>query len=320
VDTQFQLDLKGSPSGALTAVVIPDAAPAPLATPSTTPTAVAPVVIDLGSDGIEFLSRSAGVRFDYTGDGSRQATAWFGPQDGLLAYDVNLDGAITDAKEFVFTRWAPEATTDLEALALAFDSNQDGQLSALDAEWSKFGLWIDANSNAVNEAGEFVSLSDLGIRSINLDYQAGSLASVAADGDVTIAGTALVTWDDGQTTQAADASFLTDQPITATATATEGIDPLIGIPVDGSVPIAYAVDDQQSELPWTNDVETYIANLMEEIYSDLADDGWQSLLDAHAYPSACDGRPLDRPDPRPVDCFQQQEPGRNHAGDALALL
>ena len=90
--------------------------------------------------------------------------------------------------------------------------------------------------------------------------------------------------------------------------------------MDGSVPIAYAVDDQQPERPWTNDVETYIANLMEEIYSDLADDGWQALLDAHAYPSACDGRPLDRPDPRPVDCFQQQEPGRNHAGDALALL
>jgi hypothetical protein len=88
--------------------------------------------------------------------------------------------------------------------------------------------------------------------------------------------------------------------------ATEGIDPLIGIPVDGSVPIAYAVDDQQPERPWTNDVETYIANLMEEIYSDLADDGWQAPLGAHAYPSACDGRPLDRPDPRPVDCFQQQ--------------
>jgi hypothetical protein len=29
----------------------------------------------------------------------------------------------------------------------------------------------------------------------------------------------------------------------------------------------------QPERPWTNDVETYIANLMEEIYSDLADDG-----------------------------------------------
>ena len=134
---------------------------------------------------------------------------------------------------------------------------------------------------------------------------------------MTIAGTALVTWDDGQTTQAADATFLTEQPITATST--EGLDPLIGVPIDGSVPIAYAVEEQETPQPWASDVDAYIDNLLEQIYSEFADDGWQALLDAHAYPSACDGRPLDRPDMRQLDGFHQDDPQRCRAGDALAM-
>ena len=81
-------------------------------------------MLDLNRDGsTEFLSRSEGVAFDY-GEG-RVGTAWAGPEDGILAYDYNADGLVTDAKEFVFSLWDPQAVTDLQGLALHFDSNSD---------------------------------------------------------------------------------------------------------------------------------------------------------------------------------------------------
>jgi hypothetical protein len=231
VSTDFQLSVAGEVGDDLDVVVIPDSS----AQVPEGSVAIAPIVVDLDGDGFGFLSREAGVQFDYTGSGERQATAWAGAADGLLAYDLNQDGAITLSREFVFTQWAPQASTDLEALALAFDSNGDGLLSSLDSEWGKFGLWSDANSNGISDQGEFLSLDDLGIASISLGYQVGSSSVVGADGDVIVAGTSLVTWDDGRVTQAADASFMADAPSMSDGPFRK--DPLTGIPEDGSVPI-----------------------------------------------------------------------------------
>lgn len=84
-----------------------------------------------GQDGVEIseLSRS-NIFMDSGGDGLLHRTAWAGAGDGVLFYDANGDGLISEKREYIFTEWDPTATSDLEALRAVFDSNGDGKLTA----------------------------------------------------------------------------------------------------------------------------------------------------------------------------------------------
>src|SRR5690606_33719273 len=136
--------------------------------------AAPPVALDLDGDGVEFLSQAAGVAFDYDGDGVAEPTAWAGPDDGLLVHDANGDRVANDGSEIVF---AVGASTDLEGVRLRFDSDGDGKLTAADTEFSRFGVWQDANSNGVTDPGEFSTLSELGIASLDLTSDGKSYVS-----------------------------------------------------------------------------------------------------------------------------------------------
>jgi hypothetical protein len=162
-----------------------------------------PVALDLNGDGLAFVDQSAGVHFDYFGNGEGQATAWVDSHDGLLAIDLNGDGTVNNGTEIVF---AVGGSTDLEGVRLVYDSNHDGVLNASDADFAKFGVWQDANSNGVCDPGEFKSLADMGITSINLTTTEGT-ASTAADGQVTVHGTTTFTWSNGTTGTVGDVSF-----------------------------------------------------------------------------------------------------------------
>ncbi|MEW6576501.1 MAG: DUF5801 repeats-in-toxin domain-containing protein [Pseudomonadota bacterium] len=166
--------------------------------------AINPVVLDLDGDGAEFLSTAAGVAFDYLGDGNPESTAWVGADDGLLAIDSNGNGLVDNGSEIVF---GGNGLTDLQGLAANYDSNKDGVLDASDADFAKFGVWQDANSNGVTDAGEFRSLTDAGITSINLVSDGESYG--AANGSVHVHGTSSYTKADGTTGEVADASFAT---------------------------------------------------------------------------------------------------------------
>ncbi|WP_254961127.1 Ig-like domain-containing protein [Cyanobium sp. BA5m-10] len=185
------------------------------------PASITPVALDLNGDGIDWLQLNEGAKFDY--GAGLVATAWVGSNDGLLAYDYNQDGLINEAKEIVFTTWAPHMASDLQALQAYFDSNYDNVLSQLDAGWSKFGVWIDSNSDGVNQPGEFIYLKEAGIESINLTYDHTSSPSVVAEGDVSILGTSTFTWDaahGGGTGTAADVAFAAapvDAPVADTS-------------------------------------------------------------------------------------------------------
>ena len=277
-----------------------------VSTPNSTP--VAPVVIDLAGDGFTFLSREAGVQFDYSGSGQKQATAWAGGSEGILAYDCNQDGNITLSREFVFTQWAHEAKTDLEALAQEFDSNQDGVLSALDRGWANFGLWVDANGDAVSDQGEFMSLTDLGIRSINLTYEAGSTAMAAANGDVAVAGTALVTWEDGHTSQAADASFMADVAVQTLATPEH--DPVTGIALDGCTPLANPMPGPTPGEQHGDPLEHWVNTLLDQVFKAVDVDPWQALLKDGWMVGHPETHPDDRPGPQPDTAFRPHDPGR----------
>nr|WP_315240818.1 cadherin-like domain-containing protein [uncultured Albidiferax sp.] len=128
-----------------------------------------PIAVDMNGDGLHFIDvDDSNVFFDVNGDGWRRRMAWTSPGDGLLAYDKSQDGKIDQWDEISFVPYAPQGQTDLESLKLAFDSNRDGLFTAADEAWAKFGVWQDANSNGVTDAGEYKSLTELGIASIKL--------------------------------------------------------------------------------------------------------------------------------------------------------
>jgi hypothetical protein len=128
-------------------------------------------------------------------------TAWVAPDDGLLARQT------AEGLDIVFTDDGAGADTDLEGLRIAFDSDGDGKLTAGDDFWAQFGVWQDADSDGETDGGEFRSLDEAGIASIDLISDHDSYE--AADGDVTVHGEAEVAFTDGSTGIAADASFTT---------------------------------------------------------------------------------------------------------------
>lgn len=173
-----------------------------------------PVALDLNGDGHIDLrpldsngADGAMHWFDWDDDGSRDATAWIGAADGFLAIDVAADGSagpdgiINQAKELAFTLWPTEeqgsTNSDLEAVRLVFDTNNDGLLSAEDARWSEFRVWQDINQNGISEVGELSTLDQLGIKYINLIPTADG-AQNFADGSA-ITGTSFLEQVDGQT-------------------------------------------------------------------------------------------------------------------------
>ena len=97
-----------------------------------------------------------------------EQTAWVAAGDALLVYDHNGDRVANDGLEISFIQYNPDARTDLEGLSLAFDSNYDGVFDVNDARFADFGIWTDFNADAKTDAGEFQTLIESGITSINL--------------------------------------------------------------------------------------------------------------------------------------------------------
>ena len=166
--------------------------------------AILPVVLDLDGDGVEFVSIAAGVSYDYDGDGNAEATAWVGSDDAILAIDANADGQVTDASEFVF---GGDGMSDLEAVAANYDENGDGVLDASDSAFEQFGIWQDANQNGVSDPGEFLTLTEAGIASIGV--VSDNVDALGAGGDVTVFGSSVFTYANGETGIVADTAFET---------------------------------------------------------------------------------------------------------------
>ncbi|MBY2996726.1 hypothetical protein HF263_36340 [Rhizobium leguminosarum] len=137
-----------------------------------------PILLDLNCDSHVDLrpldSLATSVGFDWDGDGLADETAWVGPQDGFLAIDLGADGTagadgkIDQARELAFSLWSDSATSDLDGLRRAFDTNHDNVLDLNDDRWSEFRVWRDLNQNGVSDAGELQTMTDAGIRLINL--------------------------------------------------------------------------------------------------------------------------------------------------------
>lgn len=164
-----------------------------------------PVVLDLNNNGVETISLDESrALFDMNGSGFRQRTAWVAPSDALLAYDYNNDGVIKERKEISFVDWTSNPNlTDMEALALAFDTNKDGKFDSGDANFSFFRVWQDKNADGVSDAGELKTLAQAGISSLDLKVTKVNWSSGASN----ISGLGSYTKTDGSKGLLGDAGF-----------------------------------------------------------------------------------------------------------------
>ncbi len=167
---------------------------------------VAPIVIDMDGDGVEFDVASQGINFDIDGDGALEQLAWADEDDAVLIFDANDNNEVDGREEFVFADYSDDPNaTDLQGLAEYFDTNQDGILSAEDEEFASFKLWQDIDGDGQVGDGEMITLEEAGIESIELTSDGQTYT--AANGDVFVNGEAVVNYADGSTGVAADAVF-----------------------------------------------------------------------------------------------------------------
>jgi Ca2+-binding RTX toxin-like protein len=131
-----------------------------------------PLTLDLDGDGIEIRalaqpgSGSTPVYFDYNQNGAKVNTAWIFPDDGMLVFDRNGNGTIDDGSE-LFSNYTPlnnggTAYNGIYALAQE-DTNKDGIVNNLDANWNNLQIWRDINSDGISQSEELFTLEQMGI-------------------------------------------------------------------------------------------------------------------------------------------------------------
>ncbi|OOF55208.1 hypothetical protein BKK56_07150 [Rodentibacter genomosp. 2] len=162
------------------------------------------MIIDLDHNGIQTLSDSRGVTFDFRGDGNKIQTGWVAPNDGLLVWDKNNDGIINSGEElFGENPKDPSINDGFEALSL-LDSNKDLIFDKNDVMWSKLEIWKDANSDGITQIGELFSLDSIGIVSIELN--AKSSEHIDSNGNLHKL-ISKVNWQNSQQTDITDVWF-----------------------------------------------------------------------------------------------------------------
>ena len=159
-----------------------------------------PLILDLGSAGVDLIDINSSdfVYWDNDSDGFAEASGWVGPEDGLLAIDLNLDGIINDNSE-LFGSVIAEGFQELADL----DSNSDGIINASDQLFSSLLVWVDEDSDAYTDEGELSSLSDLSVASISLQ---NTRVDISNSGN-TISNTGAFTYNDSSTGEIIDVWF-----------------------------------------------------------------------------------------------------------------
>ncbi len=164
---------------------------------------VPPIILDLDGDGIELISVENSTVSWVFPCGNEHITGWVAPDDGILVFDFDHDGKITQLEEFSFAAYHPDAKTDLDGLRLVFDTNHDGIFDANDTYFSQFAVWQDLNSNGITDEGELQTLIQRGITSINLN---ANPQNQLIDGNI-IFGLTTYQTTDGEFHIAADVGF-----------------------------------------------------------------------------------------------------------------
>jgi hypothetical protein len=149
----------------------------------TTCACISPIVIDVLGNGFNLTNAQNGVTFDILNTGSPKRISWTSANsdDSWLALDRNNNGRIDNGRE-LFGSSTPqpflsdgETKNGFRALSVydktANGGNNDNQIDERDAIFSSLKLWRDANHNGVSESNELKTLTESGLKTIELDYR-----------------------------------------------------------------------------------------------------------------------------------------------------
>ena len=171
-----------------------------------------PLILDLNGNGIETVAPNLAnpILFDHNGNGIKTGTGWVAATDGFLVLDRNGNGTIDNGTEMFgdSTQLAAggNAADGFAALA-GQDSNADGVVNALDANFASLKVWQDLNQDGISQAGELKTLAELGIASLNLAKTANSQTLTGGN---QIADLGSFTRTDGTTAVMADVNLASD--------------------------------------------------------------------------------------------------------------
>jgi autotransporter passenger strand-loop-strand repeat protein len=128
-----------------------------------------PLVISTDNRGIQFVPFGASkASFDFKGTGVPEPTGWVAPNTGIL---VLVNDSLSSVSASNLLDFATLSTLDL---------NHDGVIDSSDPAFANIYVWVDANGDGVGQPGELLSLSALGIASIQV---ASSASSVSVGGN-----------------------------------------------------------------------------------------------------------------------------------------
>jgi Ca2+-binding RTX toxin-like protein/GH24 family phage-related lysozyme (muramidase) len=131
----------------------------------------APLVIDLGGNGLD-VSASTKVYLNTTVDNFQVASSWVGPENAILVNDTNGNGIIDGINEMFASPSDYSGPTGFTQLS-GLDSNHDGIIDSSDTNFSQLKIWVDTNQDGISQFNEMQTLTDAGIKSLNVSYLTG---------------------------------------------------------------------------------------------------------------------------------------------------
>ena len=142
-----------------------------------------PILLDVAGNGFELTNAVGGVMFDIDSDGVGEKLSWTNADtdDAWLALDRNGNGIIDSGQELFGNYTAqPDPPPDEERngfLALAeFDKplnggNRDNLITSADVIFPSLRVWRDSNHNGISEVSELHTISEVGIKTLELKLQ-----------------------------------------------------------------------------------------------------------------------------------------------------
>lgn len=141
-----------------------------------------PIIIDVSGNGFELTNAAGGVDFDLNADGVTERLSWtaVGTDDSWLTLDRNGNGMVDNGTELFGNYTSQPRPTIVETNGFAalgvFDTvasggNADGEITKDDAIFDSLRLWRDSNQNGFSEPSELKTLSEVELKSIDLDFK-----------------------------------------------------------------------------------------------------------------------------------------------------
>jgi hypothetical protein len=161
------------------------------------------------SSRVGVLSAMRKFNMDETGE---KMWEWVGPKEGLLVFNPTGDPMLQVSGQHLFGNisFGREWKHGFEPLE-SLDTNKDGELTGEELE--KLWVWRDEDSNAKVGEGELISVGELGITSISVNYDDDGKGGLINKASVTIGEETLTIrdwWSMGGVTTQEYASFIKD--------------------------------------------------------------------------------------------------------------